>query len=186
MQVRQVDNLVFLSLDIKNAYNTMARGYMPTEIREFAPELLHRFLWSRIPAVLSRRARCKRLHWLQTRSTLVAVRTVFKTCRLILSPTKCKFLVRPDTIPPDEGLNQFGVERNGIVIMDNLIGTEHYRREQVFKIMMKRSFCSATVSPPGQGTSLVSPRSGVTWTLSWSSMQRSTTTSSPWHSCRPH
>eukprot|EP01037_Dinobryon_pediforme_P048748 gene48748-biopygen21506 len=54
----------------------------------------------------------------------VAVRTVFKTCRLILSPTKCKFLVRADTVLPDEGLNQFGVERNGIVIMGNPIGTE--------------------------------------------------------------
>ena len=64
----------------------------------------------------------------------VTVRTAFKTCRLILSPTKCKFLVRPDKVLPDEGLNQFGVERNGIVIMGNPIGTERYRREQVFKI----------------------------------------------------
>ena len=64
----------------------------------------------------------------------VAVRTVFKTCRLIFSPTKCKFLVRPDTVLPGEGLNQFGVERNGIVIMGNPIGTEYYRWEKVFKI----------------------------------------------------
>ena len=59
----------------------------------------------------------------------VAVRTAFKTCRLILSPTKCKCLVRADTVLPDEGLNQFGVERNGIVIMGNPIGTERYRRD---------------------------------------------------------
>ena len=55
-------------------------------------------------------------------------------CRLILSPTKSKFLVRADTILSDEGLNQFGVERNGIVVMGNPIGTKRYRREQVFKI----------------------------------------------------
>ena len=42
----EADNLVLLSLDIKNAYNTMARGCMLTGLREFAPELLHWFLWS--------------------------------------------------------------------------------------------------------------------------------------------
>ena len=39
-----------------------------------------------------------------------------------------------DTVLPDEGLNQFGVERKGIVISGYLIGTERYRREQVCKI----------------------------------------------------
>ena len=46
MQARQADNLVLLSLDIKNAYNLMARGCMLTGLRDFAPKLLHWFLWS--------------------------------------------------------------------------------------------------------------------------------------------
>ena len=43
---RQSDNLVFLFLDIKNAYNIIALGFTQTGLRELAPKLLHWFHWS--------------------------------------------------------------------------------------------------------------------------------------------
>ena len=118
MQARQADNLVLLFLTVlfgrsARCMVTSADGISSTQRRPLAVPSLE----VSIPSSMIRNF----LRRLNRQSGCCGSRRVFETCRLILS------LDRADTV-----LHQFGVERNGIVIMP--IGTEHYRREQVFKI----------------------------------------------------